>query len=439
MTVFEGMSCSAAAADIPLPGSATRVTGWLCVEQPGAWGRDVLGDEVLGADITAELAARTKAARVRPTLIRRPGRNEFTGARTVLLAATRPQGSWCERLEIADPKELLDLDLHLLNGPAPGLGAPVTDPTILVCAHGKRDQCCALLGRPIAARLSAEYPDRVWECSHTGGHRFAPAMVILPTGLTYGRLSPDAALRVVSDAHRNLIPLTGFRGRSCYTPVEQVAEIAVRQHLSSYGESSARRSTKVYSSAGVNSSEDPSSERDSSGDLAVGGDSSGDLSVGGDLPGRLSVGGDLPGDLSAREGSSRHPLVGGGSSGRLSVEGDWSERPPTEKDWSERPSGGEGSLECSSVETSGVRQVSEAGSLDDAEFDADALTVVAVADASSDTASASFAGAATVTHRDGRRWLVTARTIAYAPRQASCGAAPKPATAVVVDELRPLF
>ncbi|WP_228785970.1 sucrase ferredoxin [Nocardia terpenica] len=325
MTVFEGMSCSAAAADIPLPGSATRVTGWLCVEQPGAWGRDVLGDEVLGADITAELAARTKAARVRPTLIRRPGRNEFTGARTVLLAATRPRGSWCERLEIADLKELLDLDLHLLNGPAPGLGAPVTDPTILVCAHGKRDQCCALLGRPIAARLSAEYPDRVWECSHTGGHRFAPAMVILPTGLTYGRLSPDAALRVASDAHRNLIPLTGFRGRSCYTPVGQVAEIAVRQHLSSYGEPSACRS-------------------------------------------------------------------------------------------------------------------------DDDQLDVDALTVAAVGDAlpdtaaaSSDTASASYAGAATVAHRDGRRWLVTARTIAYAPRQASCGAAPKPATAVVADELRPLF
>ncbi|WP_238845888.1 sucrase ferredoxin [Nocardia terpenica] len=384
MTVFEGMSCSAAAADIPLPGSATRVTGWLCVEQPGAWGRDVLGDEVLGADITAELAARTKAARVRPTLIRRPGRNEFTGARTVLLAATRPQGSWCERLEIADLKELLDLDLHLLNGPAPGLGAPVTDPTILVCAHGKRDQCCALLGRPIAARLSAEYPDRVWECSHTGGHRFAPAMVMLPTGSTYGRLSADAALRVVSDAHRNLVPLTGFRGRSCYTPVEQVAEIAVRQHLSPYGEPSDHCSTELYSSAGVNSPEDPSAGRDSPRDLSV------------------EVG--SPGRLSAERGSS------------------------------ERPSAGKDSPERSS----GVRPVSDAGSLDDAQLDADALTVVAVADALP-TASASFAGAATVTHRDGRRWLVTARTIAYTPRQASCGAAPKPATAVVVDELRPLF
>ncbi|RDI64394.1 sucrase ferredoxin [Nocardia pseudobrasiliensis] len=295
------MLCSAAAADIPLPGSATRVSGWLCVEQPGAWGRDVIGDEVLGAEITAELAPRVKAARVRPTLIRRPGRNEFSGTRTVYIASSRPQGSWCERFEITDLKQLLDLDLRLLDGPAPGIGAPVGDPLVLVCAHGKRDQCCALLGRPIAARLAAEYPDLVWECSHTGGHRFAPAMVLLPSGLTYGRVDGGDALEAVLAAGRNTISLSGFRGRSCYTPVEQVAEIAVR------------------------------------------------------------------GQISAT---------------------------------------------------------------------ADDLTVTTVSDALPTGDPATFAGAATVAHRDGRRWLVTAHTVAYAPRQASCGAKPKPATAVVADEIR---
>jgi hypothetical protein len=302
--MFTGLSCSAAAAvDIPLPGSATRVTGWLCVEQPGAWGRDVIGDEVLGPEITAELAVRTKSAQVRPTLVRRPGRSEFTGARTVLLASSQPGRSWCERLEITDLKQLLDLDLHLLNGPAPGLGAPVPDAPILVCTHGKRDQCCALLGRPIAARLAAEHPDRVWECSHTGGHRFAPAMVLLPEGLTFGRLDEDAAVAVVAAADRGEVPLTGFRGRSGCTPVEQVAEIAVREQIPA--------------------------------------------------------------------------------------------------------------------------------AVDD-------LAVTTVPDAEPTGDPAAFAGAAQVTHRDGRRWLVTARTVAYAPRQASCGAAPKPATAVVADTVRAL-
>ncbi|MCM6776203.1 sucrase ferredoxin [Nocardia sp. CDC159] len=303
MTDFEGMPCSAASADIPLPGSATRVSGWLCIEQPGAWGRDVIGDEVLGPEITAELAPRVKAARVRPTLIRRPGRNEFTGTRTVFIASSRPRDSWCERFEITDLKQLLDLDPHLLNGPAPGIGAPVRDPLVLVCAHGKRDQCCALLGRPIAARLSAAYPDLVWECSHTGGHRFAPAMVLLPSGLTYGRVGSDDALEAVAAAHRNAISLTGFRGRSCYTPVEQVAEIAVRRQL-------------------------PAASDD--------------------------------------------------------------------------------------------------------------LTVTPAPDALPTGDPTTFAGAATVTHRDGRRWLVTTHTTAYPPRQASCAAAAKPATAIIADPPREL-
>ncbi|MFF2552535.1 sucrase ferredoxin [Nocardia sp. NPDC058058] len=315
------MPCSTAALEVPLPGSATRITGWLCIEQPGAWGRDVIGDEVLGPEITADLAARTKAAHVRPTLIRRPGRNEFTGVRTVLIASTRPRGSWCERFEITDLKELLDLDLHLLNGPAPGIGARVPESPILVCAHGKRDQCCARLGRPIAASLAEEYPDRVWECSHTGGHRFAPAVIALPSGLTYGRLDADAALAMVAAADRGEVGLTGFRGRSCYTPVEQVAEVAVRQLIS---------------------------------------------------------------DESYTSGAGQ-PAAGDSDAAAL---------------------------------------------IDD--------LIVTATDIDSATARdpATCAGAATVTHRDGRSWLVTARTVAYAPRQASCGAGPKPATAVVADRVR---
>lgn len=301
MSRFEGMSCSAAAAiDVPLPGTATHVTGWLCIEQPGAWGRDVIGDEVLGPEITTELAARTTAARVRPTLIRRPGRNEFTGTRTVFLAGSRPESSWCERLEITDLKQLLELDLRLLAGPRfPGLGVPVEDPLILVCAHGKRDQCCALLGRPIAAGLAAAYPDRVWECSHTGGHRFAPAMVLLPSGLTYGRVDLAAATAAIEAAGRDEVSLTGLRGRSGYQPMEQVAELAVREQLS----------------AGID-------------DLAV----------------------------------------------HL-----------------------------------------EPGPAPDAD--------------------PTLAGVAVVTHVDGRCWRVIVRTVAFAPRQASCGAGPKPVTAVVADRI----
>lgn len=293
MTTFDGLTCAAASADLPMLGTAAHVTGWLCIEHPGAWGRDVIGDEVLGPEITAELAARCVAARVRPTLIRRPGRNEFTGARTVLLVASRPTDSWCVRFEITDLRELFDIDLHLVDGPAPGIGARVDDPVVLVCAHGKRDQCCARLGRPIAAALAAENPGRVWEASHTGGHRLAPAVVLLPSGLTYGRLDVPGAHAALAAAASGQVALTGLRGRSCYDPIAQLAEVAVRQQL-----------------------------------------------------------------------------------------------PPTPLD---------------------------------------ALTVHPDPDPDADP-DPTAAGAAIVTHRDGRRWRVLARTVAAAPRQASCGGAPKPAT-----------
>ncbi|MFR9752170.1 sucrase ferredoxin [Nocardia sp. 004] len=252
MSGFEGMLCSAAAAvDVPLPGTATQVTGWLCVEHPGAWGRDVLGDEVLGPEITAELAARTAAAQVRPTLIRRPGRGEFTGSRTVLLASSAHSGAWCERIEITDLAQLLELDLRLLNGPPPGIGVPVRDPTVLVCAHGKRDRCCALLGRPIAAELAEKYPGQVWECSHTGGHRFAPALVLLPSGLTYGRLDAEGAVEVVEAARRGVVATTGLRGRSCYPPIQQIAEIAVRETVLAQTDDLTVAQEQVGAEAGV--------------------------------------------------------------------------------------------------------------------------------------------------------------------------------------------
>ncbi|MGS2808789.1 sucrase ferredoxin [Nocardia sp. MW-W600-9] len=301
MNPFESMSCSVAATGLSLLGTAAHVTGWLCVEHPGAWGHDVLGDEVLGPEITAELAARTTAAKVRPTLIRRPGRNEFTGTRTVLLVSSRPEGSWCERFEITDLRQLLDIDLHLVDGPPPGIGVRVDDPLVLVCAHGKRDQCCARLGRPIAATLGAAHPDRVWEASHTGGHRFAPAVVLLPSGLTYGRVDAAAAESMLAAADTGAVSLTGLRGRSCYDPIGQLAEVAVRERFPA-----------------------------------------------------------LPADALVVEPDPNH------------------------------------------------------------------------------TDDPTLAGAAIVTHRDGRRWRVTARTVPAPPRQASCGGAPKPATSLetaAVEEL----
>ncbi len=235
VTTIAAPTCSALSAlDEPLPGTAATAPGYVCLEVPTGWGRDVLDGTALGAELSDELSARAKAADVRILFIRRPGRDVVRETRTVLLARTEPGNTWCERLEITEPAELLDIVPRVVAGPAPGIGAAVQDPIALVCAHGKRDRCCAVLGRPIAAALTAEFGQDVWECSHTGGHRFAPSMITLPTGYTYGRLDEDDSLATVRDARNGHIHAGGLRGRSTWGAAGQAAEIAVREAIDEF-------------------------------------------------------------------------------------------------------------------------------------------------------------------------------------------------------------
>jgi hypothetical protein len=64
---------------------------------------------------------------------------------------------------------------------------------VLVCGHGRRDPCCGRWGTLLHAELAARGIDaRVWRCSHTGGHRFAPTAITLPDGRAWAYA--DAAL-----------------------------------------------------------------------------------------------------------------------------------------------------------------------------------------------------------------------------------------------------
>ncbi|WP_090052497.1 sucrase ferredoxin [Lentzea fradiae] len=209
----------------PLAGTAASATAWLCLEQPGPWGRDALTESHLDPELGAELGRRAAGTGVRVLLIRRPGRHadhRLPSRRRLYLASTEPGASWLEQADLACPEEVLELDFEALGqGRSTAFGTPVTDPLLLICTNSKRDVCCALYGRPIATALD------LWECTHTGGHRFAPTGVLLPTGHLYGRIDHELAKRVVTDG----IVADRCRGRSCFTPHGQVAEVAVRQQL----------------------------------------------------------------------------------------------------------------------------------------------------------------------------------------------------------------
>ncbi len=232
------VTCSAnrVAVGEPLAGTAPYARLWVLLEQPGPWGRDAVVESHLPLEVGRALAAVAEGRPVRVGLIRSVGAHVDTdsGTRTLLVARTDAAGSWLATRSVDDVAALpaaLDVDALLEAEVAPddlpGQAVTTAAHALLVCTNAKRDQCCAVLGRPLAASFAADAGSgdvggsdtQVWETSHTGGHRFAPTFVSLPDGYLFG--GPDAASRSVD----------ACRGRSSLPQAAQAAELAVLGHL----------------------------------------------------------------------------------------------------------------------------------------------------------------------------------------------------------------
>ncbi|WP_328999680.1 sucrase ferredoxin [Kribbella sp. NBC_00709] len=222
----------------PLAGTAVVARGWVVVEQPGPWGAKAPTQSHLDAEFGGPFDDQCKKVDVRFGLIRSPGRHADTVERShqVFVASTTPGRTWLLGGQVVDPSELGELDLEAVAhgdraaviASLPGL-SPVDEPVVLVCTNGKRDGCCAVLGRPLVSGLAARAPGRVWEANHLGGHRFAPTATYLPAGTMHGHLTVETAAEVLHAADRGETVLTGLRGRSTWTKRGQAAEIAVRE------------------------------------------------------------------------------------------------------------------------------------------------------------------------------------------------------------------
>ncbi|WP_310719304.1 sucrase ferredoxin [Streptomyces lydicus] len=222
-------------ADEPLAGTAATARTWLLVEQTGPWGAKALTASHLDPALGRALEAAAKGTGVRVALIRRPGRHADRHDATrhrLFLAHTAPGRSWIRTTTVADPQTALGLDFAALGAGDHGdLWEPYTgEPLVLVCTNGKRDRCCALLGRPLAADLAAAGTE-VWEVTHIGGHRFAPTLFVLPYGYAYGRTSLSLAADAVVAARSGRIALDHCRGRSTWDRPAQAADLAVRELL----------------------------------------------------------------------------------------------------------------------------------------------------------------------------------------------------------------
>ena len=223
-------SCAALsqAGSEPLAGTAPHVRVWICIEQEGAWGSHPLTEPGLGAGADDALAALTDHEFVMALAIRRVGRHpRSTGSRTVMIARSDLTDAWLCTRDVGSDHELArvlrDVDLDaIMHGHVPSGWGRATESVTLICTNGKRDVCCAIEGRRLIDELSNIAQHHYWECSHLGGHRYAPSVLLLPAGLVLGQISSTELLQTQTGNP----PLARVRGRSCLPTAAQAAEIA---------------------------------------------------------------------------------------------------------------------------------------------------------------------------------------------------------------------
>lgn len=207
-----------------LGATAPAQRGVLVIEQPGPWGRDALHESGLRPHAEA-LEAHASAAGFKLLVARRQTRRYAIERRSAWVAGMVPGSRFLERLELGDPRELLELDLRP-DRPT-GAGALADAPLLLACTHSTRDACCARRGLPLARALVAA-GGHAWHSSHLGGHRFAATMAVLPHGLWLGRVAAGQATEVLATIGADRIPLAHLRGRAGAPAAVQAAEIALR-------------------------------------------------------------------------------------------------------------------------------------------------------------------------------------------------------------------
>jgi hypothetical protein len=193
----EALRCSAWARQEGLDpvGSAGSYDGYLLVEVPLPWPRDV--GEIPAISAISDLVSRSRV-RVQALV----PKDNASGDRRVIAYTSRRRaaghrGFSRTEVSIAKDDDLRDAVSDLLAARA----ADDDDRRdLLVCTHGRRDACCGSLGIDLVASLTDPLPSdvSVWRTSHTGGHRFAPTFIVLPEATLWAYADTDLVDSVLS-------------------------------------------------------------------------------------------------------------------------------------------------------------------------------------------------------------------------------------------------
>lgn len=219
MAEAPGSTCSDLSSfhDEPMEGTAPeKLELTVFLPHPGPWPHDPIDAEGLGGS-GGPLDTLLKRFDARLQLIRRPA------AEVSLLFIARTRRDLYDVHAFPAPP-LNDLSALEALLKAPERGKRVEEPLHFVCTHGRRDVCCSRLGMPVFQALREVAGERVFQTSHLGGHRFAPLILTLPLGASFGRVTAAEAAALDEAARRGeLYSVEKLRGIHPYTAEEQIA------------------------------------------------------------------------------------------------------------------------------------------------------------------------------------------------------------------------
>lgn len=228
------VSCSEAFrhSGLMLQATAPQARVWVLLEFPDPWGARAVTDSGLPARIQEQLDdLSNQLPDVRVLLIRRHDRRKVQQPLLYLaFCDIRDPLLYC--VTLGNYQQLTELPLiDICQNPQSIDRFRSDEPLMLVCTNGKRDRCCARLGLVAYRKLSAEFSANVWQCSHLGGHRFAPTMLQLPDGWCYGAIPDEQLEKVAGDSLNHEIHWRFCRGNVTQTPEVQAADYYLRDYL----------------------------------------------------------------------------------------------------------------------------------------------------------------------------------------------------------------
>lgn len=214
----------------PIIGNAPETRRWLLLEYRGPWGPKVIPYSSLSRGVKDYLQHLTQAIpQMKVLFIKQPARKEIPGLKLYLFDCSNSPK--LASIDLTEHDDLLKIEVEKFFSTAPDMFSLSKEELYLICTNGKKDRCCAKFGLPFYSGLCSRFGESVWQCSHFGGHKYAPTFMHFPTGNCYGRLKLTDLQRFSTGVANGDNPAAIFRGRIGIAKVAQAAEFFLQKSL----------------------------------------------------------------------------------------------------------------------------------------------------------------------------------------------------------------